>query len=251
MSPTASEPWWSPFYKNRDTVVLHVDLSPSPETQAVALQWLDETERRRSDRFNHAGARRRFELCRAALRAVLCRRLECDNSALSFGYSKYEKPYALLNDQPGPISINVSHSGDHGLIALTPNGRIGIDVEVRSHRRDFDRLIEAAFGKNEQLALNRAKGSERTCLFYKLWTIKEALIKALGTGLSYDPADFEAPASMRNGAKSALHYFPRLPALQWRVKDLGVAEFAAALAREETPSNRTISDAEIFGMLVD
>ena len=249
MLPTASEPWWSPFYKNHHTVVLHVDLSPEPDKQAIASQWLDETERRRSDHFKHAGARRRFELCRASLRAVLCRRLGCDNSYLSFGYSEYDKPFVLLNKQPAPISINVSHSGDHGLIALAPNGRIGVDLEVRSHRRDFDTLIEAAFGKNEQLALNWAKGSERTHLFYKLWTIKEALIKALGTGLSYDPADFEAPASMREAAESALHYFPRLPGLQWRVKDLGTTSFAAALAREETPSDQTLSDEEIYKTL--
>ena len=251
MSSTPSEPWWSPFYKNCDIVVLHVDLSPNPERQAVALRWLVEPERRRRDCFKHAGARRRFELCRAALRAILCLRLGCDNSDLAFGYSKYDKPFALLDEEPAPISINVSHSGNHGLIALTPKGRIGIDVEVRSHRRDFDRLIEAAFGKNEQAALNQAKGSDKTHLFYKLWTIKEALIKALGTGLSYDPADFEAPASMRETAESALHYFPRLPALQWRVKDLGTMKFAAALALEETPSGKALSDAEIFGMLAN
>ncbi len=250
MSLPVEERWWSPYCERGDVVVLHVDLTANKQREAHACSLLDEDERARWSRFVHPGARRRFGLCRAALRIILCERLGCANRALSFGYTRRDKPFALVNGSPAPVSFNVSHSGSHGLIAVAPQGRIGVDVEERAPRRDFARLIEAAFGGNEQAALNHAPGEDRTHLFYKLWTIKEALIKALGTGLSYDPADFEAPASMRNGAVSGAYRFPRMPALQWRVDDLGNERFAAALARQADPAANAPDDLEIERMLM-
>lgn len=249
MSLRAEERWWSPWCERGDVVVLHVDLTANRQREARACSLLDEDERARWDRFIHDGARLRFGLCRAALRIILSEWLACHNRELGFGYTRREKPFALVNGSPASVSFNVSHSGSHGLIAVAPSGRIGVDVEERAPRRDFDRLIEAAFGRNEQAALNNASGENRTRLFYKLWTIKEALIKALGTGLSYDPADFEAPPSMRNGAVRAAWRFPRMPALNWRVDDLGDERFAAALARQANPAANGPGDLEIERML--
>ena len=241
--------WWSPFDRSDTATVFHVELAPNGGHEASALSWLDDNELQRWRKFVHPGARRRFGLCRAALRVLLCERLDCDNGRLSFGTSRYDKPFALVDYLPAPVSFNVSHSGDHGLIAFASEGRIGIDVEQRTQRRDFDRLIEAAFGKDEQAVLTSAGGQFRIYLFFKLWTIKEALIKALGTGFSYDPANFEAPAPMRMGASAGIHRFAELPDMTWKVVDIGNEDFAAAIAHEENPSGNTMTDSEIFNAL--
>ena len=108
-----------------------------------------------------------------------------------------------------------------------------MDVEERTDRRDFDRLIEAAFGPNEQVDLKQERASGKYQLFYKLWTVKEALIKALGTGLSLDPATFEAPSAIRQGATTSMYRFPNIPEVNWQVEDLGNERFAAAIAFDE------------------
>ena len=249
MPSSDSERWWSPFRKSGLSDVFHVDLRPNARCEERAFSWLDENERARWQKFAHEGARRRFGLCRAALRAALCERLGCDNRQLAFGTARYDKPFALLNGEPASVSFNVSHSGSHGLIAFASEGRIGVDVEERASRRDFDRLIEAAFGENEQAALTRERKRGGTFLFYKLWTIKEALIKALGTGMSYDPANFEAPAPIRNGAVSGVYRFPEIPAINWRVDDLGNEDFAAALVQEADPAANSITDDDVYRML--
>jgi 4'-phosphopantetheinyl transferase len=249
MSLPAREHWWRPFGQYGPGAVAHVDLAPNRRHEASALRWLDDKELGRWREFVHPGARRRYGLCRAALRALLCERLGCGNDRLSFGSSRYDKPFALVDYSPAPVSFNVSHSGNHGLIVLASEGRIGIDVEERTRRRDFGRLIEAAFGKDEQAALTRAGGQDRIYLFFKLWTIKEALIKALGTGLSYDPANFEAPSQMRLGASSGIHRFAELPDMAWRVSDLGNEDFAAAIALEENPSANAMTDSEMYSAL--
>ena len=245
----AADGWLAPYGVHGDVTVTHVDLSPHAGREAAAFESLHSDERLRWRRFVHPGARRRFALCRAAIRAILCERLGCLNSELTFGEGVHEKPYALVNGSHAPISFNLSHGGNHGLVALADEGRIGVDVEERTHRRDFDRLIDAAFGVNEQRALRSRHGEAMVHLFFRLWTIKEALIKGLGTGLSFDPADFEAPAAMRRGTGSALYRFSRLPSIEWRVTDLGCEAFAAALVHENGPPFTTCTDADIDRLL--
>ncbi len=249
MSIPAARLWWTGFYRSRDTIVFHVDLTSDLSNESHAFSLLDEPERVRWHKFAHKGARRRFALCRAALRTILCNLLRCHNHQLSFDYTRHNKPFALVNGSPAEISFNLSHSGRHGLIALAQNGRLGVDIEERASRRDFDRLIEAAFGKNEQAALNEASHNLRIQLFYKLWTTKEALIKALGTGMSYDPADFEAPESMRLGGVSSTFRFSRIPEIKWQVLDISDHRFAAAVAHEVSPPSHSISDLQIYERL--
>ena len=230
MSTSASECWWNPYVEVGKTTVLHIDLTPHASREASALSLLDEEERARWRRFEHRGARRRFALCRAALRSILCRESGCANKSLAFGELRHGKPYAIVDGAPAQISFNISHSGRHGLIALAAQGRLGVDVEERTNRRDFDRLIEAAFGPDEQFDLKQEREAGEFHLFFKLWTVKEALIKAMGAGLSLDPATFEAPVAMRRGANVGTFQFPRMPAAKWRVEDIGNEEFAAAIA---------------------
>ena len=98
----------------------HVDLVPSEADEREAWTWLDGEERRRARRFRHTGARRRYVLCRASLRSLLCGALNCRNQQLALGASEHGKPFATVDGLQAPIAFNVSHSGQHGLIALAP-----------------------------------------------------------------------------------------------------------------------------------
>ena len=229
---SVAEPWWRPFGNIDKTAVIHVDLTAHARREAAAWAWLDEQEQERWHRYLHVGARRRFALCRAALRVMLCDRLGCGNEQLTFGTSEYGKPFALVQGTPAAISFNVTHSGQHGLIALAPSGRLGVDIEEHATRRDLDRLITTVLGPGEQAELASARGYRKLHQFFRLWTLKEALIKALGLGFSLDPSRFEIPSAMRHGAKTSIFRFPHLPAINWRLENLGTEHFAAAIAHE-------------------
>ena len=215
--------------------MVSVDLSPHPGHEAHAWEWLNEEEKQRWRVFQYAGPRRRFALCRAALRATLCERLRCDNEKLGFENLPRGKPLAFVGGMPASVNFNVSHSGKSGLIAFNKNGRVGIDVEERKEREDLDGLIETVFGPQEQLELSVLAGEPRLRLFYNLWTIKEALVKALGDGHHVDFSEFQAPQGMRRGEPEGLFRFPHLPTPAWRVENLGNEDFAAALAFEVIP----------------
>lgn len=237
------EPWWRPFRRAGGADVVHVDLTPHVAREAAALAWLDEEERSRRERFRHAGRRRQYTLCRAALRAILCGRLGCGNEELSVVESERGKPHALLRGAPAPVSSSVSHSGVHGLLAVARDGRLGVDVEERVARRDLDALMEAVLTPEERAEIVAAGAGERSGRFYGIWTIKEALVKALGTGLQLDIAGFAVPVAMRRGVTAGEFRFPHLPAVTWRVESLGNEHFAAAVAHERVPRSDPVGDA--------
>lgn len=213
---------------------MHVDLRAHPERELSALTWLDAEERARWQNYLHLGARRRFALCRAALRIILCQRLACSNAQLAFGKSRYGKPFATVSSTPATLSFNVSHSGKHGLIACAPAGRLGVDVEEYDAHRYPDHLSTSSsslFTAQEQDALARTQGSDKVHLFTRLWTLKEALAKAHGTGLRRGSAQLAvSPALLRD--TTCRVQFVAEPAVQWRADCIGNAAFAAAVVQE-------------------
>ena len=130
------------------------------------------------------------------------------------------------------MSFNVSHSGNHGLVAYAPKGRLGVDIEERDAQRDLSLLIETVLGPEERTALALTQGQARTRLFFKLWTLKEAVLKALGEGFAMDAASIRIPTAMLGGKESGVLRLPRLPEVTWRIEDLGNQKFAAAVAFE-------------------
>lgn len=224
-----TDPWWHSFKSIGDIAVIHVDLIPDQGREAEALAWLDGEERSRWQRFQSPVAQRRYVLCRAALRAVLCREIGSSNESLAFEAAKHGKPFALVDGCRASISFNVSHSGNHGLIAVAPRGRLGVDVEERAPRRNLDNLIEGVFSPQEKAELESLEGRQQLHAFFRFWTIKEALVKAYGKGLSMDVTKLEIPETMLRGAVKSEFQFPDLGNTKWSLEDIGTEDFAAAV----------------------
>jgi 4'-phosphopantetheinyl transferase len=123
---------------------------------------------------------------------------------------------AVVHTGP-PLHFSLAHS--RGLIAVAVAPRvIGVDVE----RLPSPETIEActrALHPGEQAELEAAPPGERRAHFGRLWTRKEAYLKALGTGLSRHPRTDYLGSDLR-----------RRPA-RWAVLDLPAGpEHAAAIA---------------------
>lgn len=238
MSAPVSVPWSSPFRVSGGVTVLRVELGPDGNREADAVAILDAEERERWRRYPYAGPRRQFALCRAALRAALCEELACGNEQLAFPTTEEGKPWATLDEAPAPISFSVSHSGRFGLIALAPGGRLGVDVEELAPRRNLELLMDGVLGEAEKAEVASQQGAAQIRSFFRLWTMKEALLKAHGKGLLIDATTFEIPPAVREGAGSGLVQLPQLPGVTFQVEDLGTEGFAAALARDVPGARR-------------
>lgn len=100
-----------------------------------------------------------------------------ENTPVSFG--EHGKPY--LAERPD-IHYNLSHAD--GIAACIVSDReCGIDCEnVRKYRPHAAKRV---FSDSEQALLANVEESERDLLFFRLWTLKEAFVKAIGVGVSY------------------------------------------------------------------
>ena len=161
---------------------------PAPlETAWRDLLSADELEAQ--GRFRVAEARRQHLAARALARTTLSRYAPVDPRRWRFRRGAEGKPEIAGPGGAPPLRFNLSHT--RGLVAcvVTLGLDAGVDVE-RPARRLTDPLALArhGFAPAERRALERRSGRARRELFYRLWTLKEAYVKARGAGFLALPA---------------------------------------------------------------
>ncbi len=138
----------------------------------------------RRDRFVFPRDRDAFVVARGGLRESLGRLTGRSARDLTFHYGPQGKP-AL---QDGPF-FNLSHSGGLACLAVQDDFEVGVDIEAM---RPVEGDIAARFfSAAENKALKALPDADRTDGFFRCWTRKEAVIKALGGGLSIPLTDFD------------------------------------------------------------
>ncbi|HEV2540661.1 MAG TPA: 4'-phosphopantetheinyl transferase superfamily protein [Frateuria sp.] len=119
---------------------------------------------------------------RAPLLALLGAYLGRDAGSVRLVSGEYGRP-ALA--EASALDFNWSHSGSLALAALARGTAPGIDVErVRPRPRAWA-LAQRYFTPAEVAALSRLAPDEREAAFLRLWTAKEAVLKAMGRGLAF------------------------------------------------------------------
>jgi 4'-phosphopantetheinyl transferase len=149
---------------------------------------LSTEERARADKFRQPIHRIRFRLARGILRILISHYLGKHPGDLKFRYDSYGKPWLHSNDEE--LNFNISHSHSWGLYAFTYGRKVGIDIERIRPIKDIDTIINSVFSEQEIKAFLHLNRAERLEGFYRCWTRKEAVVKALGKGLSYDIRSF-------------------------------------------------------------
>ncbi len=103
---------------------------------------------------------------------------------LEISFTKDMKPYISQPEKISKtVSFNVSHSGEYVALAVSFDSEINVGVDIEFIQDGFP-ILEAkslVFSNSEQ-ALISSSVSE----FFKLWTKKEALIKAIGYGFNHE-----------------------------------------------------------------
>lgn len=144
---------------------------------------LSPDEVQRYARFHFEKDRRQFLLTRALVRDVLSRYVGTEPSALAFTRNEYGKP-ALAEPTDCPIAFSLSHTRGLSVCAVASAQMIGVDVERLDRTNCHPNIANRFFAPSEAAYLEGLKGDQRRLEFLRLWTLKEAFVKARGKGLS-------------------------------------------------------------------
>jgi 4'-phosphopantetheinyl transferase len=96
---------------------------------------------------------------------------------------EFGKPRIAEQFRLPDVDFSLAHTRGLVAAALVTHGTIGVDVEkIDPAKADFA-VAHNYFAPAEIEILGTTVASERATCFFRLWTLKEAYLKAIGTGL--------------------------------------------------------------------
>ncbi len=167
-----------------DVHVWTTTLDSCPLNVEALGDLLSPDERDRADRMLVPSHRETFVLARGTLRRLAGAYLDRPAGRLRFEYTPLGRPKLLPADNPDGLEFSVSHSGGVVLLAFARGVAVGVDVERIRPRVDCDAIAERFFAPAERQSLASMAGPERRTAFFTCWTRKEAVLKAVGLGIS-------------------------------------------------------------------
>ena len=153
---------------------------------------------------------------RAPLRQVLASYLGVPAEAVVLVDGEHGRPVLADGLHPS-LDFNWSHSGDRAVLAVGRAIVPGIDLERRRPRPRALDIAERYFDPTEAAALAGLPESERDEAFLRLWTAKEAVLKALGRGLAFG---LHRLCITPAGEPLALRRLQGEPASHWQLQSL-------------------------------
>ena len=221
-----------------------IRLDASTRRAARVEHVLDEHETSRADRYIKPAHGANFRIAHGALRLILGGYAGEDPSAIEFSRGERDKP-ALTHH--AELEFNLSHSGDWALIGLMIGAQLGVDTEHARAARATPALAAYAFSPLEAKRLEDVERADRAAAFYRIWTRKEAFIKAIGLGLHFDLEAFDVEHEPTTTPKLLGLRAPALePMARWR--------FFSGMIEEHYPfaicSNAPIDGVETFELTI-
>lgn len=149
------------------------------------------------------------ERIRAAVREVLAQLLQ---RGIELQTSPGKRPQLLVDGEPSPIGLSISHAGELSVAALNPGGPVGVDLMEVEAVLDWARVAHDYLGMAAACRLAAMSDAERPRAFAEAWSEHEARLKLAGEPLSeWSPPQAGAtviPLELPAGFAGALAIWP-------------------------------------------
>jgi 4'-phosphopantetheinyl transferase len=195
-------------------------------TRLAAL--LSPDERARHDRMAQAGGRRQQLLARGMQREVLSRyRPQVAPGDWQFERGAGGRPALAAPFAATGLHFNVAHTPGMVVMAVGSVPRLGVDVEASDKPVPLP-VARRYFSAREAAALDALPPEARPRRFLRLWTLKEAYLKAVGEGLpgGLDRMTF----TLDDGAGIGFEHDDDPQAARWSFHEFSQDGFRVALA---------------------
>ncbi len=220
MSDPATVTYW---------ILQHQPSGPEAAVNRAPNAGLSLEEQARAERFHFPEDAARYRFFHQRLRELLVAVLPgaLAPEALEFSHGPQGKP--CLRHHPG-LHFNLTHTQEFGAVAISHAGPVGIDLERVDTSFPCREVARNYFQGDEIAAVwNAPTGATGTERFFRLWTAKEAIMKATGLGMTLEPPQIaleldpvtQSPVGIRSLSS------PFTPAADWK---LYFPEVAAGLS---------------------
>ncbi len=156
-------------------------------------------------------------------RIILAKYLNCLPQEINFNTTALGKPFIENSN----LFFNASYRGTFGLMAVSADSEIGIDIERIKKLNDVVSFSDYSFSQKEKQLIFKNNELNEDVLF-TFWAFKESYIKATGTGLSVDISKIDLSAFLETETNILL-YDGKI----WTLKKLQThSEYKATIAFE-------------------
>lgn len=205
--------------------------------QCRALLTIEECSK--VDRFKFTRNKQQYLMTRAMLRSVLS---FYDGNIRpeewQFNINEHGKPYICNSSLAIPLKFNISHTEKMIVLAIVLDQEIGVDVEYFPRMNDVLEIAKGFFSTLEVEQLFALPPEQQKARFFDLWTLKEAYVKARGTGLSVQFNSFSFSFS-NEGIAMIFHQEPEQQHEPWKFWQISPSDQhkIAVVIREQNANN--------------
>ena len=162
---------WSAWYKDLESHLPFIE---------NFLSWQD---REKSCKFLKPADAKRYVLRHGMLRFILSKYTNTDPELLPLVNGIQGKPGLHPQSDFHEISFSLSHADQVVSVGIVLNHSIGIDIVKTDPDYPFHEIIEYLFTPLEKEFMRRIEPCQRYLMFFRIWALKEAIVKATGEGI--------------------------------------------------------------------
>lgn len=161
-----------------------VDTVSMADTGRLYYDGLSDSDKKKAQKYYFDRDRIAFILRRGTLRELAGHYLGTPPQMLHFNVGPFGKPAVDVKLNSENLQFNVSSTRNLILLAFSIGGHLGVDVEHMRPIDDIDAMAKRFLAPVEADLLASQSGIAKRLSFYRIWTLKEAVLKALGIGLA-------------------------------------------------------------------
>lgn len=152
------------------------------------LSVLSAQERERYSRFHFEKDKHTYLVSHALLRFALSKYADVSPAEWIFSVNDSGKPALIEQGDLPRLQFNLSHTDGLSTCIISLGTACGVDAEHIHRKNNINAVAQRMFA-DEELAVMEQEEHDPS-LFYDFWTLREAYVKALGTGLAGSSKDY-------------------------------------------------------------
>lgn len=157
---------------------------------------LSDQEKTQAEKFINKHLRDKYVMSHGLLRYLLSFYIGSKPHEIEYSVNPFGKPF--LKEDSSRVQFNMSHSKDYATYIMALDCQVGIDIEWKDKSVNFEEIYDLVLSSAETNNFNTLEPEKKLHTFYDIWTKKEAIVKAVGEGLSYPIKTIEIMNSADN-----------------------------------------------------